>query len=158
MLIAIDPGCYDSGVVVMNGDRIISAEQRNNDGLISQVQCYSEVIIESLHFMGGSVGREVLDTCVWVGRFMQAAGPERVTLIRRDDLRYHWVQNSAANDASVRAAVIDHYGGKEIAIGTKKNPGPLYGISGHCWQALALGLAYQRGCRSKVFTRKDKIA
>lgn len=158
MLMAIDPGCYDSGVVVLNGEAILHATQLPNESLVRQVAGHSHVVIEALHFMGGSVGREVLDTCVWVGRFMQAAGPERVTLIRRDDLRYHWVQNASANDATVRAAVIDHYGGKEIAIGTKKNPGPLYGISGHCWQALALGLAYQRGCRSKVFTRKDKIA
>jgi hypothetical protein len=39
-----------------------------------------------------------------------------------------------AKDANIRQALIDKLG----AVGTKKAPGPLYGISGHLWAALAV--------------------
>ena len=29
------------------------------------------------------------------------------------------------------------------AIGTKKNPGPLYGVTGDVWAAIAVGLAWR---------------
>jgi len=33
------------------------------------------------------------------------------------------------------------YGGtRDAAVGTKKTPGPLYGVSGHAWQALAVAV------------------
>lgn len=161
MLIACDPGTYDSGVVVIGGgDRILLAEQMPNEDFIGYMKDWPSwhVVIERLHGQGKNIGRETFEACEWVGRFVQAAGPERVTLIRRVDLRFHWTGDTSGDDAALKRAVMDEYGGKEIAIGSKKNPGPLAIIkSPHCWQALALGLAYQRGCRSKVFTRADKV-
>ena len=43
---------------------------------------------------------------------------------------------------NIRQALIDRFGGKEKAIGLKKTPGPLYGISSHAWAALALAITY----------------
>jgi len=37
--------------------------------------------------------------------------------------------------------LIDRYGTtRAAAVGNKKTPGPLYGISGHKWAALAVGV------------------
>ena len=51
--------------------------------------------------------------------------------------------SSKANDASVRQALIDRYGGKEKAIGKKKAPGPLYGVTKDVWSALAVAIVWQ---------------
>jgi hypothetical protein len=51
--------------------------------------------------------------------------------------------SSRANDATIRQALLDRYGpGREKAVGTKANPGPLYGIKADLWQALALAVTY----------------
>ena len=53
--------------------------------------------------------------------------------------------SARAKDANVRQAIIDRFagvGGKAVAVGTKKNPGPLYGISNHKWSALALCITW----------------
>ncbi|MBV8782506.1 MAG: hypothetical protein JO353_14005, partial [Phycisphaerae bacterium] len=48
-----------------------------------------------------------------------------------------------AKDGNIRQALIDRFGPtKERAIGKKKSPGPLYGMSGDCWSALAVAVTY----------------
>jgi hypothetical protein len=47
--------------------------------------------------------------------------------------------SGANKDAQIREAMIELHGGtKAAAVGTKKAPGPLYGVTGHAWQALGL--------------------
>ena len=50
--------------------------------------------------------------------------------------------DSRAKDPNIRQALIDRYGGKEQAIGTKHLPGPLHAIVRDVWAALALGVAW----------------
>ena len=54
-----------------------------------------------------------------------------------------------AKDTNIRQRVIDIFpatgGGKTPQIGTKKEPGPLYGVTSHCISALAVGLTYKYG-------------
>ena len=56
----------------------------------------------------------------------------------------HLCKNNRAKDGNVRQAILDRYpatgGGKNPQVGTKKAPGPLYGVSGHAWQALAVAI------------------
>lgn len=163
MLVAIDPGTWESGVVKIRHDGRIESEVMENRDLLDMLKGCShtwEIVIEMLHPQGRTnIGRETFETLVWVGRFMEGADRCRVIRVRRDDLRYHWCQDAGANDAAVRQAVLDHFGDKSVAIGTKASPGPLYGVKSHCWQALALGVAYQRGCRSKVdFENPRKVS
>jgi hypothetical protein len=49
-----------------------------------------------------------------------------------------------AKDANIRQALIDIYGGNDKAIGNKKTPGPLYGIKGDLWAALAVAVTFGR--------------
>jgi hypothetical protein len=55
-------------------------------------------------------------------------------LIGRKAIKSHLCSTTQAKDKDIRAALIDRLG----EPGTKKNPGPTYGISGDCWAALSV--------------------
>ena len=57
-------------------------------------------------------------------------------MIPRKDVKRHLCGNTTTNDKYVRQALIDRFG----EPGTKKNPGRLYGVSGHIWAALAVAI------------------
>jgi hypothetical protein len=101
--------------------------------------------------MGMAVGAEVFETCFWSGRFAERWFDNGGTWdrIKRHQVKMHICGNMRAKDANIRTALIDMFGpGKEKAIGTKKNPGPLYGVSGDVWQALAVAVTYAEMERS----------
>ena len=91
--------------------------------------------------MGMAVGHEVFDTCRWTGRFQQAVYqrgiyPAHMQLVRRNAVKLALCGTPRAKDPNIRQAIIDRFG----TVGTKKNPGPLYGISSHKWSALAVAI------------------
>jgi len=56
-------------------------------------------------------------------------------------VKLHLTQTRRAKDANIRQALIDRYGpGKALAVGLKATPGPLYGLTGDCWSALAVAV------------------
>lgn len=105
--------------------------------------------LESVASYGMAVGAEVFETCVWSGRFLQrwedARGPSAEVRpsqrIYRREVKLHLCGSSRAKDPNVRQALIDRYGpGKDVAIGRKATPGPLYGVTSHVWSALAVAV------------------
>ena len=64
--------------------------------------------------------------------------------IYRMDVKMYLCNNTRAKDGNIRQAIIDRYpangGGKTPQIGTKKHPGPLYGVSKDVWSALAVAI------------------
>lgn len=109
------------------------------DHIIPQLSC-DEVVCEMVACYGMAVGKEVFETCVWIGRFWQSADYELKPFYRlkRLDVKLHMCGQPRAKDANIRQALVDKFGGK----GTKKNPGPTYGISADVWQALALAVTW----------------
>ena len=92
-----------------------------------------------------AVGREVFETCVWIGRFQQAwRDPGAVELVYRKDVKLHLCGTNKAKDANVRQALLDMFprtgGGATPQVGTKHQPGPLYGVSSHAWPALGVAI------------------
>jgi hypothetical protein len=85
---------------------------------------------------GMAVGREVFETCVWIGRFIQARQPMQHELIYRRDVKIHLCGSPRAKDANIRQSLLDKFG----EVGTKKNPGPLFGVKSHVWSALAVAV------------------
>lgn len=100
--------------------------------------------LEFIASYGMPVGAEVFQTCLWAGRFIQAF-PGQHHIVYRKDVKLNLCGSMRAKDGNVRQAIIDRFGGKEKAIGKKKTPGPLYGVSGDMWAALAVGLTYLDG-------------
>jgi len=47
-----------------------------------------------------------------------------------------------AKDGQIRNVLIDRWGGKDVAIGNKKQPGPLFGVTADCWQVLAIAVTF----------------
>jgi hypothetical protein len=146
-LLAIDPGPKESAYVVLRAGRPTESGKWENHELNVKVvrkrwHEFRHMAIEMVASYGAPVGEEVFETCLWIGRFIQTFGEEH-TKYRRHEIKTQLCPGiRGVNDAVIRQRLIDLYGGKEKAIGNKKNQGPLYGIKGDCWQALAVGYVW----------------
>lgn len=142
-ILAIDPGPESSAWVIYGFGPIQFAKQHNEEvlKLCGQIG-FDKCVIEQVACMGMAVGAEVFETVFWSGRFAERFGIGRVDRVKRHEVKMHLCGHPRAKDANIRQAIIDKYGGKERAIGKKHSPGPLYGISGDCWSALAIAITY----------------
>jgi len=149
-VLAIDPGPERSGMVLFDGAKIEAKNSEyNNEELVDAfgiMLSLSEVlIIEKVECYGMAVGASVFDTVFWTGRFCQA-WPGEFVRIGRKAVKIHLCGSMRAKDTNIRQALIDRFpatgGGKRPWQGTKKQPGPLYGVKSHCWAALALAVTY----------------
>ncbi len=151
--LAIDPGSEHSALVKLNDKgfpywfakvdnaaaRVETVRSRIHIGPQGQID---HLAIEMIASYGMPVGKEVFDTCLWIGRIIEAwSGP--FTLVYRREVKMFLCGNNAAKDGNIRQALIDRYGGKVAAIGNKRSPGPLYGISADVWSALAVAVTWQ---------------
>ena len=140
-LLAIDPGTTHSGYVVIDAGGVQLSGVAENGEILELIAAHgSNIAIAMIATYGTAVGREVFETCLWIGRFMQAAGPDRVRLVYRKDVKLHLCGSPRAKDANIRQALIDRWGGKAEAVGTIKKPGPLYGVKSHAWAALGVAV------------------
>jgi len=145
-LLAIDPGTEQSAWCDYSTEYGITFGTLENPAMLGYLRRYAEdraapsLAVEMVASYGMPVGREVFETCVWIGRFLEAFGrPYR--LVYRREVKLHVCASPKANDATIRQALIDRFGpGKERAIGTKKAPGPLYGMKADEWAALAVAV------------------
>ena len=90
---------------------------------------------------GMPVGKEVFETCVWIGRFQQAA-PIGMRLEYRKDVKLHHCYSVKATDSNITQALIDRFacGVRNRGKGTKDDPGWFYGFRADIWQAYALAV------------------
>ena len=137
IILAIDPGQKESGFVYLNtGNKsIIGKGICENNQLWMQVKekQYQLLAIENIRGYGIVAGDNTFDTCIWIGRFDYE---QKAILISRKDIKKHLCGNITTTDKYIRQALIDRFG----KVGTKKKPGVLFGISGHMWAALAVGV------------------
>jgi hypothetical protein len=150
VILAIDPGTTQSGWVLYDGDRVSDSGVLDNPTVLKNLLgdwrvMAQHLAIEMIASYGMPVGREVFETVVWIGRFQQAWGePDAVRLVYRRDVKLHLCGTSKAKDPNVRQALLDLFprsgGGATPQVGTKSQPGPLYGVSTHAWPALAVAV------------------
>lgn len=135
-ILAIDPGTTHSAFLLWSG-RTEDSGFIDNQSLIYRIRTRGFdarlCAIEMIASYGMPVGKEVFETCVWIGRFVESLHIP-AHLVFRKDIKLHLCGSARAKDGNIRAALIDKHG----APGTKKQPGPTYGISGHLWAALAV--------------------
>lgn len=150
-ILAIDPGTTQSAYVLYESDEPKEFGIYPNEDMLSIVSTtYAEcLVIEMIASYGMPVGKSVFETCVWIGRIVQQFAEtykKPFHFVYRREVKMHLCNSARAKDGNVRQAIIDKYeptgGGATPQIGTKKSPGPLYGISKDLWAALGVAITY----------------
>ena len=149
ILVALDPGPVTSGLVVYDTDaqRVIRSHAELvwpdvrrllSDHLLSGAGVVCE------RTQAGPPSTDVVRTTEMVGRVMEWCDSTRTPLellYRREVLAGLGVSARGPKDALVRSALIDLHGtSRALAVGTRRAPGPLYGVTSHAWAALALAV------------------
>ena len=136
MLIGIDPGPMLQSYVVFDGVRVLESGDLSVDVMIARMLATPDLLVACEHVdsYGMPVGKEVFSTVLNVGRMYEKAACVR--LIPRRDIKLHLCNSSRAKDPNVRRALLEKVG----PVGTKKAPGPCYGVSNHLWSALAVAV------------------
>ena len=143
-LMAIDPGNTESAYVRVDMETYepLTFSKDSNDLVryLLKEHYNDEATIEKIESYGMAVGKEVFDTCIETGRFLQIALDRGLpcTLTPRKEVKLHLCKSARAKDSNIIQALKDRFGGK----GTKKAPGFFYGFKADCWQAFALAVTY----------------
>jgi hypothetical protein len=147
--LAIDPGPKQSALLYFNartGQPGAMAIAPNDQVRADIMQFDLPVVVEMVASYGMAVGKDVFETVYWIGRFCEAAEPAGHHRVFRMAVKTHLCHDSRAKDANIRQALIDRFpatgGGKTPQVGTKAQPGPLYGIKSHLWAALAVAVTF----------------
>ena len=143
-ILAIDPGTSESAYVIYeDGENLrVFGKIKNEDlyqkVMLPSISCFDVLAIEMIASYGMPVGREVFETCLWIGKFMQKCEDleKKVMLVYRRDVKLFLCGSPKAKDGNIRQAIIDRIG----EPGTKKCPGATYGVSKDVWAALAVAL------------------
>jgi len=163
-IFAIDPGNVTSSWVLLDADTNpptlldYSLDEPNAamERHFTPFVQVGAVVIEMVRSYGRPVGESIFETCVWIGRFeqmLERSGLPRERLFRPEVVKLLGLPGSGSGDRQVRARLLEIYGGKATALGTKKAPGPLFGVTEDVWAALAVGVAYSR----KVAREKARV-
>lgn len=149
-LLAIDPGNIESGYAILDADRrpVLHGKVPNEE--LRELIAYPPVpledaAIEMIASYGMAVGESVFDTCVWIGRYVEAIRRDlgiNPALVKRLSIKVHHCHSAKARDSNIRQALVDRFapGATNHGKGTKANPSWFYGFHTDVWQAFALGV------------------
>jgi len=149
-MLCIDPGPKNSGIAYLK-DGLLSGSNQAVDN--EELHCIltglwnrkNTVCMEELESYNLRAGQATFKSVFWSGRFFEAFNGE-VKLITRKQVRIFMLGSLKIKntDAKIRDAVLTLFeasgGGRWPEIGIKSKPGPLYGLTGHAVQALAVGI------------------
>lgn len=164
IILGIDPGSKKSAVVVYDAKKkavLYSVHAENPSVKLRLPQLIDDfkvtkIAIEKIGSYGFRVGASIFDTILWTGRFIEYM--LQCPIVHNDFGRPHihpvpsiyrvsrksvvaYICGSArANDTAVRASLLDRFGGKVPAIGSKAEPGPLFGLKVDERSALAVAI------------------
>lgn len=147
-MLAIDPGTAQTAWCIFDGSKVIECGIDPNSDVLERLRAVSveAVAIEMVASYGMPVGREVFETVLWIGRFCESLESRGIKprLVYRLDVKMHLCRSAKAKDANIRQAIIDKFpatgGGKTPQVGTKKQPGPLFGVRADVWAALGVAI------------------
>jgi len=140
-IIAVDPGTYQSGIVVIDSETLKVVEtfkaENNLSIVIDTFKAYEEekIIfgIEMIQPMNKKVGKETFETLFFIGRLYErlvATFPQsEIKLPYRKSIVSYIYGDVYGNDAKVREKLLQRFGKEH----TKK-------IFRDCWQAFALAV------------------
>lgn len=163
MILSIDPGNTYSAYSLLNNDlkpikfgKVLNEElleiineililERQKDGRLTPN--IKHIAIEMVASYGMAVGKEVFETCVWIGRFYQAITEQTLIepyFIYRKEEKINLCNSMRAKDSNIRQALIDRFAKHDFknGKGTKKNPDWFYGFKADIWAAYAVGVTF----------------
>ena len=151
MILAIDPGNIESAYVLMDEDlKPVEFGKFTNGNVRCEVRRLFEkympnihIVIEMVASYGMAVGKEVFETCVWIGRFYEVCGTDGwVSLMYRKDVKMNLCHTMKAKDGNIIQALVDRFAPntRNKGKGVKANPGWFYGFKADIWQAYAVGV------------------
>lgn len=151
-IFAIDPGSVKSAYVVVDENlKPLNFGIIENKELLETITYfkYCDFAIEMIASYGMPVGKEVFETCLWIGRFNQVISTfnKEPYFIYRKDEKMAICYDMRARDSNIRQALIDRFG----VVGTKKNKGWFYGFKKDIWQAYAVAVTYH----DKIINNKE---
>lgn len=150
-ILAIDPGNVESGWCLIDAGTLRPLEFGKDVNEKVLLLCgalpFDRAAVEMIASYGMSVGREVFDTCRWIGRFeqhiRQATGRYPDLVFRREE-KLHICGDPRAKDTNIRRALVDRFATHDLknGKGTKDAPDWFYGFRADCWAAYAVGITY----------------
>lgn len=142
-ILGIDPGNIQSAYCLIDAEtlRPLEVGKLENEALRRYLRnelSFGEqdrAAIEMIASYGMPVGREVFDTCRWIGRYEEVLSRKLYippTLIYRQQEKLHICHDSRAKDTNIRRALIDRFAQHDLknGKGTKKDPDWFYNFSG----------------------------
>lgn len=163
MLLAIDPGNEESGFALVAEEDLkpLDKGKINNEQLLQKIKTKSfqnfnseginHIAIEMVASYGMPVGVSVFETCVWIGRFVQAIKDSdfnidinNIKYIYRKEEKINLCNSLKAKDCNIVQALVDRFAPntRNKGKGTKKEPGWFYGFKKDIWQAYAVAVTY----------------
>ena len=152
MILAIDPGNEQSAYVVIDKDlepiRFAKIDNAELMGLIKsgEFKDCDHLAIEMIASYGMAVGQTVFDTCVWIGRFIEAVKAQGMEyeLIYRKEVKMNLCNTMRANDSNIIQALVDRFAPnvRNKGKGIKSDKGFFYGFRADIWQSYAVGVTY----------------
>lgn len=147
-VIGIDPGTKKSGVACYDEAtrRVLWSDgELPNERVLDFIKLnaanpeyeFALERIEALYGRGGVVGMETVKTIQFCGVIIGRCYPRTVRCLSPAEVRQAVCGTAKSSDSGVTQALIDKVGPK----GTKKNPGPTFGVSKHAWRGLAVAYA-----------------
>ena len=165
-ILAIDPGTTRTAYCMMTeAPSVISAADVENEIVLRLVEDrdYDQMVVEcmearNLSAAGQAIGQSTYETCIWIGRFIQAAAirgkpvarvyrsEERSLLVptKKNKLPQPPKGTGSTTDAKIRATLIALFAkhDKKNGKGTRRNKDMFYGFQGDMWAAFAVGYTY----------------
>ena len=147
-ILAIDSGNIESGYCLIDSEtyKPIEFGKIDNTQLLTKVSelDYDYLILEKIASYGMPVGASVFDTCVWIGRFIQARNCPDYDYIYRKEEKMNICGSMKAKDSNIRQALIDRFAEFDFknGKGTKKQQDFFYGFSKDVWAAYAVGITW----------------
>ena len=141
-ILALDPGTDQTAWVHFDGARVLAHGMLPNPGMLMSLRRWQlpagELAVEMIASYGMPVGASVFETCVWIGRFVEAwaSGGQAWRIVYRRDVKLELCGDSRAKDKNIRQALLDRIGPQ----GRKGSPGPTYGLHGDEWAALGVAV------------------
>jgi Holliday junction resolvasome RuvABC endonuclease subunit len=159
IILAIDPGNTQSAFVLYDAttERVLAKRKVDNELALVALHGEGETLrraehlaIEMAESFGAKVWSQVFTTVLWTGRFIEAWSARGLpfALVTRRQVKMQLCGSGKAKDGQIRNCLIERWGGADVALGSKAEPGPLRGVTADCWQALAIGVVFAHGLNS----------